>query len=167
MTTDVFLSSLMPVLSAQTYPSPAHLTLKSFRGSPPSTGLRFQPPPRSLTHFLLPCAWNSSSIRPPVLPSTPNATSYSSCYCLCCSQYPPPKKATIVPPITNILLFYLFIYFLSAPQHKEFPGQGSDSNHSCGQGHSCSNIGSLTHCARPGIKPVCQHSQDTSDSIVP
>ena len=33
--------------------------------------------------------------------------------------------------------------------------------------HSCGNAGSLTHCARLGIKPVSQRSQDTPDHISP
>ena len=37
---------------------------------------------------------------------------------------------------------------------------------SCDLNHSCSNIGSLTHCAGPGIKPVSQSSQDATNPTV-
>ena len=40
----------------------------------------------------------------------------------------------------------------------ECPGQRSDP--SCNLNISCGNTGSLTHCARPGIEPVSQCSQD-------
>ena len=44
----------------------------------------------------------------------------------------------------------------------ELPGQGSDLSHSCDLCCSCSNTGSLTHCAGPGIKPASQRSRDTA-----
>ena len=43
----------------------------------------------------------------------------------------------------------------------EFLGQGSDLRHGGG------NTGSLTHCARLGIEPVSQGSQDTTDPVAP
>ena len=43
----------------------------------------------------------------------------------------------------------------------EFVGQGSDPSCSCGK------AGSLAHCARPGLKPVFQHSRDTPDPVAP
>ena len=49
----------------------------------------------------------------------------------------------------------------------EFPDQGSDLTQSCKLSCSYSNIGSLTHCAGPGIKPASQPSQDTTDPVVP
>ena len=52
-----------------------------------------------------------------------------------------------------------------------FPGQGSDLSHSrelsCDLSHSWGNARSLTLCARPGIEPVSQCSQDTADPIAP
>ena len=49
----------------------------------------------------------------------------------------------------------------------ELPDQGSDLSRSCHLSHSCSNTGSLTHCAGPGIEPATQCSQDATDPIVP
>ena len=45
-----------------------------------------------------------------------------------------------------------FSPFLAAPGHMELPGQGLDLNCSLDLSHSCGNAGSLTHCARLGIK---------------
>lgn len=50
----------------------------------------------------------------------------------------------------------IFPPFFAAPQHREFPGQGSDPIVSLGPSHSCINAGSLTYCARPGIEPTFQ-----------
>ena len=49
----------------------------------------------------------------------------------------------------------------------KFLGQGSDP--SCGYdlSRSCGNTGSLTHYAGLGNKPVSQHSQDTTNPVVP
>ena len=63
--------------------------------------------------------------------------------------------------------FFFFFLFLAAPWHLEFLGQGSDRSHSCDLSHSGGNARSLTHCARPGIKPVCQRSQDAADPVEP
>ena len=49
--------------------------------------------------------------------------------------------------------------------HMEFPEQGPDLSHSCKLCCSCSDSRSLTHCARPGIKPASQPSRDTKDPI--
>ena len=57
---------------------------------------------------------------------------------------------------------YIFS-FLAAPQHMEFPAQGSDLSYSCDLCHSHSNAGSLIHCTRPGIEPVSQRCRDTAD----
>ena len=62
--------------------------------------------------------------------------------------------------------FCFFVFWL--PQGiKEFPGQGSDPNHSCNLSHSCGSARSLTRCARPGIESASQCSRDASDPIVP
>ena len=45
-----------------------------------------------------------------------------------------------------------FFLFLATPQHRELLGQASDQSHSFDLSHSCGNAGSLTHCARLGIK---------------
>ena len=47
----------------------------------------------------------------------------------------------------------------------EFPDQGSDPSCSCKLSHSCGNARSLTHCARPRIKPKSQCSQDASHLV--
>ena len=62
---------------------------------------------------------------------------------------------------------FFFFSFLAGPQHMEFLVQGSDLGHSCDPSYSCSNTRSLTHCARQGIEPVPQCSQDAAESIVP
>ena len=43
--------------------------------------------------------------------------------------------------------------FLAAPQHMEFPGQGSHLSQCCEPHHSHGNTRSLTHCSGPGIEP--------------
>ena len=90
----------------------------------------------------------------------------------CCLSdlYPPPfssrsrtfkllrkfgSKGTPLPP------------FLTALQHMEFPGQGSDLSCNCSPNHSCGNAGSPTCCASLGIEPVSQGSQDAADPVVP
>ena len=68
------------------------------------------------------------------------------------------------------MYLYLFLFlkkFLDTLQYMEFPGQGSDSICGYDLSCSCSNAGSLTLCARQGIKPVSQCSQDSTDPIVP
>ena len=72
--------------------------------------------------------------------------------------------------LREILLcfFYLassfsFFPFLAALQHKESPGQGSDLSLSCELCCNCGSMGSLTHCGRPGIKPVFQCCQDATN----
>ena len=65
-----------------------------------------------------------------------------------------------------LFYFYLFISFLVSLWHMKFLAQESDLSHSCNPCCSCSNTGSLTHCARLGIKAVCQHCRDAADHIV-
>ena len=43
--------------------------------------------------------------------------------------------------------FLAFWVLFDALWHMEFPGQGSDLNHSCSLHHSCGNARSLLHCA--------------------
>ena len=52
--------------------------------------------------------------------------------------------------VREIYLFTYFSFFLAAPWHMEFLGQGSDLSCSCDLDHSCSNARSLTHCAGQG-----------------
>ena len=49
----------------------------------------------------------------------------------------------------------------------EFLGQGSDLSCSCNLRCSCSNAGSLTHCAWPEIQPTSQRSRVIADSVAP
>ena len=65
--------------------------------------------------------------------------------------------------VTHVFYFS----FLAAPQHVEFPGQGSDLSHSLDLSCSCGNNGSLPNHARPGIEPASQHSQDAAHPTVP
>ena len=71
--------------------------------------------------------------------------------------------------ISSSLFFFFFLSFsfLATPQHMEFPGQESDPRRSHDLSLSCSNTGSLTHCARLEIESVSQCSQDTAHPIVP
>ena len=64
--------------------------------------------------------------------------------------------------IFNLNFFFLF---LAASQHMEFPGQGSDSSCSFNLCHSCSNVGSLIHCAGPGIDAGSQCSRDATNPM--
>ena len=57
--------------------------------------------------------------------------------------------------------------FLATLWHMELPGQGSDLSRSHNLSHGCGNARSLTHCARPGIEPASQGSQDATDPIAP
>ena len=43
-------------------------------------------------------------------------------------------------------------FFLLLSHHMEVSGPGIESSHSCDLCHSCSDAGSLTHCARLGIE---------------
>lgn len=60
-----------------------------------------------------------------------------------------------------------FIFSFLATPHIQFPGQRSDLSPSNDLSHNCSNPGSLIYCARPGIKPMAQCSQDTCNPIAP
>ena len=60
-----------------------------------------------------------------------------------------------------------FFFVFVCPTAYEFLGQGSDPSCSHDLSHSHGNAGSLTHCARLGIEPASQCSQDTADPIVP
>lgn len=55
-------------------------------------------------------------------------------------------------PVTIFVGFFfvclVFWSFLATLRHMQLPSQGSE------QSHSCSNAGSLTHWAGPGIKPA-------------
>ena len=49
---------------------------------------------------------------------------------------------------------FLFFFFRHTYDIWKFPGQGSNPRHICNLCHSCGNSGSLTNCARLGIKLV-------------
>ena len=63
--------------------------------------------------------------------------------------------------------FSIFFSLLAALQHMELLGQGLDPSSSLNLSCSCGNARSLTHYARPTIKPVSQCSQDTANPIAP
>ena len=53
-----------------------------------------------------------------------------------------------------------FVFFFSRTHSTwTFPRQGINPCHSCNLHHSCSNTGSLTHCAGPGIEPMPSQRQ--------
>ena len=60
----------------------------------------------------------------------------------------------------DLLLLLIFFFFFSLFSHTcsiwKILGQGSNLSLSCDLHHSCSNTGSLTHCAGMGIKPMPQ-----------
>lgn len=58
-----------------------------------------------------------------------------------------------------ILFFVLFFSLLAALRHFEFAGQGSDPSQRHNRNHSCGSMGSLTHCAEPGIEPASQQQR--------
>ena len=58
----------------------------------------------------------------------------------------------------------MFFSFLAALWHRELELDLSHTHH---LGCSCSNAGSLTHCAGLGIEPKSQLFQDTADPVVP
>ena len=58
-----------------------------------------------------------------------------------------------------------FFFFLAAPQHMEFLGQGSDPSCSF---NLCCNAGSLSHCVEwRGVEPVSWYCRDAADPIMP
>ena len=77
-------------------------------------------------------------------------------------MYWPNKHTTIIQHCLSFFLFFFFFPFLAAPQHVEFPGQGSDPTHSRDLSHTCCNTRSLSHCA--GIEPASQLPQDAGQS---
>lgn len=56
---------------------------------------------------------------------------------------------------------------LAAPWHMELWVQGSDPSYSRELSYSCSDAGSLTHCAGVGIEPTSQHPQDPANPVAP
>ena len=72
-----------------------------------------------------------------------------------------------IPVWSLACISHFFFFFLAAPRHMGFRGQGSDLSRSLHLSRSCSNIGSLTLCARVGIEPASQRSQDTADPTAP
>ena len=99
-----------------------------------------------------------------------NSQMRSKCHVLALCLSKCPLHSLLVPrsyfcAFCGLILFY----FLATLQHVEFLGQGSDDawDGSCNLGGSCSNAGSLTHCARPGIKPVSHRSRCIIDPAGP
>ena len=50
-------------------------------------------------------------------------------------------------------IHWAFFFFGCISGKWKFQGQGSNQSCNCNLRSSCSNAGSLTHCARPGIEP--------------
>ena len=65
-----------------------------------------------------------------------------------------------------IYIDFFFFLFSAVPPHMEFPGRDQIRGivATC---HRCGNARSLKHCARLGIKPASQCSQDADDPIAP
>ena len=53
-------------------------------------------------------------------------------------------------------LFYFILLSTPTAYIWKFSDQGLNPSHSFNLYHSCSNTGSLNHCAGPGIEPTCQ-----------
>ena len=81
------------------------------------------------------------------------------------------QQASLAPVYNDLVTEnkrdFFFLHFWPPWQPTDLLGQGSDLNCSCDLRQSCSNAGSLTHCAGPGIKPASQHSQDAADPAAP
>ena len=69
--------------------------------------------------------------------------------------------------INRFYSFLFFFPFFGCHGHMGFQGQESDPSPGCDLCHSCGNAGSLTHCARPGIEPASQRSQDITNPSAP
>ena len=81
---------------------------------------------------------------------------------------PNPPKSISNWKMDVLFSVYLFVsFFFAALWHMEFLGQGSDVNHGCDLGHSCSNAGSLTCCVGLGIEPASQYFRDADDPVAP
>ena len=62
---------------------------------------------------------------------------------------------------SSFFFFFFFFFFnLATLKHMGFPGQVSDLSCICNLCYSYSTAGSLTHCARLGIKPASQHCRE-------
>ena len=99
--------------------------------------------------------WKSSSL-PRTKPKAYLAQEPSKKPFLHYSHLPQCHLAMASAPLTVHLFWFCLFSFLAAPQHVEFPSQGSDLGHSCNLSRRCGNARSLTHCAGPGIEPVSQ-----------
>ena len=66
------------------------------------------------------------------------------------------------PPFFAMALPFLFSFW-AVPQHVEFLGQESNLSRSCDLSCGCCSVGSLTHCAWPGIAPASQGSHNSAD----
>ena len=66
--------------------------------------------------------------------------------------------------VSQLVSQLFFLFWL--PPACGAPGPGNRSQMKLNLSHSCGNPGSLTHCARLGIEPMSQHSQDATNAIV-
>ena len=66
-----------------------------------------------------------------------------------------------------VSFFFFFFFFFATLQHMEFLGQESDPNHCCNPCYSScgKQLDPLTHCVRPGIKPVSWSCRDTANLV--
>ena len=102
-------------------------------------------------------SWLSMSVPNADLPVAPSAPPYYRIPYFYLDYQPVPFDR---PPIT-----LYFIYSILADTHGmwKFPGQGLNPSCSCDLHYSCSNTGSLIHCARQGTN-LC-HRLDNAGSL--
>ena len=63
--------------------------------------------------------------------------------------------------------FYFILFFGCICGLWKLLGQKLNSSPNYNLHHSCSNAGSLTHCAGLGIEPAFQRSSDAANPVVP
>ena len=80
------------------------------------------------------------------------------------SLSPSPRENLFLIHAYPVFFFFLWSFLLlAAPWHMEFPDQGLNPSPSWNLPQLC-NVGSLTHCARPGIEPTSLLLQRYSQS---
>ena len=68
---------------------------------------------------------------------------------------------------SQTLGFFFSLPFPGCPVAYGALGEGSNLSRGHNLSHGCGNARSLTHCARPGIEPTSQHSQDAAYPVGP
>ena len=84
-------------------------------------------------------------------------------------------QPVVLPVVCGFLIFCFvfffsvflsfFLFFFGLPAAYGIPGSGIRSELQLWPILSCSNAGSLTHCARPGIKPASQCSRNAAHPV--